>query len=40
MNTLLAGIILLLLVGMGIYILALATRLVKAVEVIANRLDG
>jgi hypothetical protein len=40
MNTLLVGIILLLLVGVGIYILALATRLVKAVEVIANRLDG
>ena len=40
MNTLLAGIILLLLVGVGIYILTLVTRLVKAVEVIADRFDG
>lgn len=40
MNTLLAGIILLLLVGSGIYVLSLAIRLVRAVEVIANRFDG
>jgi hypothetical protein len=39
MNTLLVGLILLLLVGSGIYVLSLATRLVKAVEVIANHLD-
>jgi hypothetical protein len=37
MNTLLTGIILLLLVGVGIYVLTLATRLVKAVEKIANQ---
>jgi len=40
MNTLLVGIILLLLVCVGIYILTLVTRLVKAVEVIADRFDG
>jgi hypothetical protein len=40
MNTLIVGIILLLLVGVGIYILTLVTRLVKAVEVIADRFDG
>jgi len=40
MNTLLVGIILLLLVGVGIYILTLVTRLIKAVEVIADRFDG
>jgi hypothetical protein len=40
MNTFLVGIILLLLVGVGIYVLTLVTRLVKAVEVIADRLDG
>jgi hypothetical protein len=37
MNTLLAGIILLSLFGGGIYLLILATRLVRAVEKIANR---
>ena len=40
MNTFLVGIILLLLVGVGIYVLTLVTRLVKAVAVIADRLDG
>ena len=39
MNTLFAGIILLSLFGAGIYLLILATRLVKAVEKIANRSD-
>ena len=36
MNTLLAGIILLSLLGSGVYLLSLATRLVKAVEKIAD----
>ena len=40
MNSLFAGIILLMLLGTGIYTLTLATRLVKAVEKIANRFDG
>lgn len=40
MNALLAGIILLGLFGGGIYLLILATRLVKAVEKIANSSDG
>jgi len=40
MNTLFAGIVLLILVGCGIYLLILATRLVNAVEKIANRFDG
>ncbi|MGD9093222.1 MAG: hypothetical protein PVF74_10255 [Anaerolineales bacterium] len=40
MNTLLAGIILLSLLSGGIYLLTLATRLIKAVEKIANRSDG
>jgi len=39
MNTLLAGIILLILLGYGIYLLTLLMRLVKAVEKIANRFD-
>ena len=40
MNTLFAGIVLLILVGYGIYLLILATRLVKAIEKIASRFDG
>lgn len=41
MNTLFAGIILLILLGgCGLYILTLASRLVKAFEKIANRFDG
>ena len=40
MNTLLAGIILLSLLGGGFYLLTLATRLIKAVEKIANRSEG
>ncbi len=39
MNTFLAGIILLILLVFAIYLLGLATRLVKAVEKIANRFD-
>jgi len=37
MNALLAGIILLSLLAGGIYLLTLATRLVKAVEKLANQ---
>jgi hypothetical protein len=40
MNTLLVVILLLFFLGGGAYFLALATRLVKSVERIANRLDG
>ena len=40
MNTLFAGLILLTLLVFIIYLLNLATRLVKAVEKITNRLDG
>jgi hypothetical protein len=40
MNTLLAGIILLSLLGGGVYLLTLTIRLVKAVEKIANHFDG
>jgi len=40
MNTLFAGIILLILLGCGIYLLTLAARMVKAVEKIANQFDG
>lgn len=40
MNTLLVVILLLILLGCGVYLLALATRLVKAVEKIANRSDA
>ena len=40
MNTLLVVILLLTLLGGGIYLLALATRWVKAVEKIANRSDA
>jgi hypothetical protein len=39
MNTLFAGILLLSLFGGGIYLLTLATRLVKAVEKIADRFN-
>ena len=39
MNTFIAGIILLILLVFAIYLLSLATRLVKAVEKIANRFD-
>jgi hypothetical protein len=40
MNTLLAGIILLILLGNGIYLLTLLMRLVKAVEKLANQFDS
>ena len=40
MNTLFAGILLLILLGGGVYLLTLAIRLVKAVEKIANRSEG
>ena len=40
MDTLFAGIVLLILVGCGIYLLIYATRLVKAIEKIASRFDG
>ena len=40
MNTLLAGILLLSLLGGWIYLLTLAIRLIKAVEKIANRTEG
>ena len=40
MNTLFAGIILLILLSGGVYFLALIIRLVKAVEKIANRSKG
>ena len=40
MNTLFAGIILLILIIGGIYLLMLAIRLVKAVEKIANYSEG
>jgi len=39
MNTLIAGIILLIALGFGIYILSLVTRLVNAVEKIACQLS-
>jgi len=37
MNTLFAGIMLLILLASGIYILSLATRLVKSIEKIADQ---
>jgi hypothetical protein len=39
MNTLIAGIILLIALGFGIYILSLVIRLVNAVEKIASQLS-